>query len=293
VLNIEEVSKWGANFGNETALDRLAAALFVRDVEPRLRLMANFSAYFDASGDSNNKSPFVVVAGYIANYAQWKGFESVWAHVHESHNVKPPFHAADFEAALTNERYQGQNKCRQDYVELAKDKDRAKDFIQQICVAQLAMVHMGISCIVSMDVYEEANSILRFGDVIPAYALGARVCVAWIHWWQSNFDIKQPVETIFEEGDFGQGEFSNLMVSEGMEKPIFKKKKDFAGLQAADHYAWEQFYRLKQEKKDSTAPFREILGSQLDLIPKRHLQPTAEGLVNLFRSGAFNFGKIG
>ena len=69
---------------------------------------------------------------------------------------------------------------------------------------------------------------------------------------------------------------------------------NFGGqVKAADHYAWEQFYQLKQLKKDSAAPYREIFGSQLDLIPKRHVQPTAEGLVNLFRSGVFDFGKIG
>jgi hypothetical protein len=45
-----------------------------------------------------------------------------------------------------------------------------------------------------------------------------------------------------KKGDFGQGQFNNLMRDEGADDPIFEQKDEYAGLQAADHYAWEQAF---------------------------------------------------
>ena len=58
------------------------------------------------------------------------------------------------------------------------------------------------------------------------------------------------------------------MVEEGNDPPIYKKKADFAGLQAADHYAWEQAFFLKRELRGEQFPARETLTLQLNLIPK-------------------------
>lgn len=90
--------------------------------------MVLFTAYFDASGDWNQ--PFVIVAGYIANLWQWKSLENVWPNIHKEYGVQTPFHMADFIAACTTETYARQKNARPDYVEIAKDKERANAFLK-------------------------------------------------------------------------------------------------------------------------------------------------------------------
>ena len=132
-----------------------------------------------------------------------------------------------------------------------------------------------------MDIYNEVSSLLNLREVVPPYALGARTCLAKLEEWERYCDIHEHVEPIFEEGDFEQGKFTDLMTSEGNELPIYKKKKDIAGLQAADHYAWEQFYRLKQEVRDKALPPRQPLVALLNAIPKLHVEPTIATLIGL------------
>jgi hypothetical protein len=194
--------------GSPRPIDRLAAKLFVGKANPRARLMAMFSAYFDCSGNAIEQ-PFVVVSGYIANFYQWKLFESSWEQIHKEHGVDLPFHMADFMSAHTNPRYQLQKNARQDYVKLAKDIDKSTKFFKQLCTAQLGLTNCGISCIVKMSVYEEISSLLDLRKVVPPYALAARMCMERIHRWEDEFDVQDvPVECIFEEGDFEQGKFT-------------------------------------------------------------------------------------
>src|SRR6266568_8924901 len=125
-VNLSNAAKWAKcfDFGNSTPLNRLAAGIFVGSDEPRWRLMALFSAYFDASGNAIEQ-PFVVVSGYIANFQQWKLLEDCWKNTHAKYGVSLPFHAADLAAAISNPNYKGQHNARQDYVALANDPDRA------------------------------------------------------------------------------------------------------------------------------------------------------------------------
>jgi hypothetical protein len=48
--------------------------------------------------------------------------------------------------------------------------------------------------------------------------------------WEEDYGIREPIECIFEEGDFEQGKFTLLMVDEGQFPPIYKTKNEFAGL---------------------------------------------------------------
>jgi hypothetical protein len=242
--------------------------------------MGMFTAYFDAAGNSVDQ-PFVVVAGYIANYYQWRLFENSWAAIHQQHDVQLPFHMSEFMAANVRPEYAKQKNARKDYVEIAKNPKRADEFFKHICIAQLGMVNCGMSCIVTLDDYKSLSVISDLMQVIPPYALGARVCMAQVHKWELEFDVQEPVECIFEEGDFGQGKFTELIVSEGGEVPIFKPKAKFAGLQAADMYAWEQFFHLKHELLKSQIPLRGEFVQLLNAIPKMHLQTTREGLIKL------------
>jgi hypothetical protein len=262
-------------------MDRLAASLFLNSQNPNGRLMAMFTAYFDAAGDGQGQ-PFVVVSGYVANYYQWKSFETMWTHNHKKFDVALPFHATEFIAATSNPaRYAKQKNAREDYVRIAQDADKADLFLRMLCMVQLSLVNCAFSCIVNMSIYNNVSSLLDLRKVVPPYALGARSCMAMIHDWEKRFDIQESVECIFEEGDFEQGKFTELMVSEGGPVPIYKPKSKFAGLQAADHFGWEQFNFLKKELKRTHIPSREEFKILLNAIPKMTIEVTTQGLINL------------
>jgi hypothetical protein len=117
--------------------------------------------------------------------------------------------------------------------------------------------------------------------MLPAYALGARVCVSIIEKWQQEYGINHPVECIFEDGDFAKGKFMDLMRVERMPAPIFKDKKDFPGLQAADHIAWEISNHFKKERAAKQPvsvreSFRRLLA-----IPHIHLPETLASLLEV------------
>jgi hypothetical protein len=134
--------------------------------------MTVFTAYFDASGNPHDQ-PFIVVSGYIANLYSWRQLEEDWSQLHTLYCVDPPFHMAEFVAALNNPKYKTQKNARADYVEIAKDPERANGFLGQLSLRQSIYVSCGVSCIVTMDIYKGVSSLLELRDVVPPYALAA------------------------------------------------------------------------------------------------------------------------
>jgi len=240
--------------------------------------MALFTAYFDATGNAKDQ-PFVVVSGYIASVHQWRMFNGAWIGVHEQFGVKLPFHMNEFMAAQTQPDYASRKKARQDYVEIAKNPKQAEEFFNHLCMCQVGLVNCGVSCILTMDVYTGVSSLLDLREVVPPYALAARMCIERVHQWENYFRIREPVKCVFEEGDFEQGKFTELMVTEGMGVPIYEKKDDHAGLQAADLYAWEQANFLKREHLK--VPARTSFALLIHEIPILHVEPTTATLINL------------
>jgi hypothetical protein len=201
----------------------LAASIFVASSAPGARLMAMFSAFFDASGNGLDQ-PRVVVSGYIANYGQWKLFERSWELAHSEFRVERPFHMSEFAAALEHpESYRAQKNARQDYIKIAQTPDRAMGFLRTLTNIQMCGVLCGISAIIDLQIYESVDSVLKLRNAIPPYALGARMCISNVRQWEKTFKVSAPVECIFEEGDFEQGKFTDLMINEGESAPIYKK----------------------------------------------------------------------
>jgi hypothetical protein len=242
--------------------------------------MAMFTAYFDASGNAKDQ-PLVIVSGYIANHFQWRNFEDLWDRIHVDYGVSKPFHMAEFMAARRSPAYRHQKNARPDYVALAGDEKEADRFLRNLVWAQAMSVLCSISCIVPMSLYAEVDSVLELREVVPPYALGARMCIQRLHRWEDDYKIREPVEYIFESGDFEQGKFTELMIAEGEAVPIYKKKDDFAGLQGADHYAWEEFNFLKRHTVNELQNATPTLGMLLQSIPKLHTSPTIQGLIDI------------
>jgi hypothetical protein len=284
-MELQDTFEWAENFETDSAVGRLAASLFVGDANPGCRLMAVFTAYFDAAG-SPESQPYVIVSGYIANYFQWRTFEKSWTDIHKTFGMDLPFHMVDFMAALSNENYKSQKNARNDYVEIAKDEKRAREFLRRLCQVPVMLVNCSISCMVSMDIYNGVSSLLDLRKVVPPYALGARICITKVREWEASFGVPQPIECVFENGDFEQGKFTELMVDEGMNPPIYKK--DFAGLQAVDLFSWEEFNFLKRVRREADLAARDSLKILLHAIPKLHVAPDTASLIRLCEAKGIN-----
>jgi hypothetical protein len=278
-----DLLEWASAFDDARySIDSLAASLFVNSPNPRARLMAMFTAYFDASGNAEQNHSFIVVSGYIANMLQWRSLEVMWEYIHKEAGVNKPFHMSEFVAATSNpDRYAKQKNARADYVAIGKDLPKAEKFLRDICLAQQTIVNCGISCIVDLKIYNEIGSLLDLRRVIPPYALAARMCVAKVHDWEDQFAVQEPTEIIFEKGDLEQEKFTELVKDEGGPPPIYRDKKDYAGLQAADHYAWEQFFYLKKQRTGAHLPARGAFKFLLNFIPCMHIQVHRDGLLKL------------
>jgi len=167
------------------------------------------------------------------------------------------------------------------YNQVASDfRTRLGNIMQTLCLANFC-------CIVPMNIYRDISTLFPLEEVVPPYALGARVCIAYLNSWQIEHGLKDlKIELIFEKGDLGQGEFTALMAVEGMELPIYKSKNDFAGLQAADLMAWEQSSFVKRELRGKNIPLPNF--DWLLNIPHVNLEVTREMLLNLCRVKRIN-----
>ena len=74
-------------------------------------------------------------------------------------------------------RYSEQKNARSDYVEIAKDPTRWRDFIKGLVYSQATYINCAVTALVRMNVYNEMNGFIELREPIPPFALGARYCV--------------------------------------------------------------------------------------------------------------------
>jgi hypothetical protein len=185
---LSDLVRLSEDYPEESPLFRLAAALFVGSSHPGERVMAMFTAYFDASGDGQ-KHPVVIVAGFVANLQQWAMLDHLWKKAHQEHGLDLPFHMSTFVSACNNPKYALQSDARPDYVRIAAQPKEAELFIKHLATAALSTIHCGISSVVPMSLYQEVNSVLDLRRLIPPYALAARMCIEKLHQWENVFAI--------------------------------------------------------------------------------------------------------
>lgn len=221
--------------------DSLCCAIFTEQRESRLMAqLSMYSAYFDASGHPSDQ-PFVVVSGFVANIEQWQGFNFAWAQHHTNAGVNLPFHMTDFMA-----------RQRDDYKKWSRPDPEADKFLNKLSSVPLIYSLLSVSYIVEMGAYRQMDEVLMLEQFVPAYALAAHECVSAIEQWKKWVHVEHPIEYVFEDGDFGKGKFMDWMRVERAPAPIFRNKKDFAGLQSADQLAWEVAHFKKEKRKNPT-----------------------------------------
>jgi hypothetical protein len=91
---------------------------------------------------------------------------------------------------------------------------------------------------------------------VNAFVLGARTCVADLARWIQRENFHPQVGLVFEDGDIGKGDLSDLLDKHGYPRPLFGSKVDrrtaqgvqrgLAHLQAADWLAYETFQATKR-----------------------------------------------
>jgi hypothetical protein len=262
-----------------SAFGRLASSIFVSECSEG-RNVAMFTVYLDAAGNSIDQ-PFLIVSGYVANVAQWQMFDSTWKRWHKEFQVDMPFHMAEFHAAVTNpERYSGQRNARQDYLGIASDARKAKEFLYHLTRTQLLFMSCGFATIVPMAIYKEFDGYGELSEKISPYTIAAHICMENIRKWEEFSGVAQESEVIVESGDLGQDNFLKSMADERKNPPIPRKKAEFCGLQAADHYGWEMAHNKKTMGRENFVA-RIDFELQLHGIPKRHREATAETVAHV------------
>lgn len=184
-----------------------------------------FSAYFDASGDETDKrTKFVSVAGFIASAPVWNDFENKWLQrlrddaVFDEHGY-PAFHMVD----CANYRYAFDGW---------REKESKRQHLLQDLAALLSDLGRKECCVIDVEQYKaliEADLKERFSLTV-AYVLGGRACAARVKEW--CFIDQSPqlskVQFFFEHGDGDdiQLDLRFRLLDDEYPEPNFKRKRN-------------------------------------------------------------------
>jgi len=192
-----------------------------------------YTAYYDDSG-SPNDTLAVVVAGFVADNAQWTEFERNWNETLKHFGISL-FHMKEFAHS------RGEFAKWKDHQRIEGQRKERETFLRQLVGHIIVRVRHSFGHAVLMDHYREANRefVLAEGGISP-YALCGRTCIARVSIWAQKYAIPETeVQHVFEDGSLNKGDLIDRMfVDKGM-VPIFKKKTESVPLQAADLLAYE------------------------------------------------------
>jgi hypothetical protein len=74
---------------------------------------------------------------------------------------------------------------------------------------------------------------------LNAYVLAARTCAADARRWQEREGFQPATAYIFEDGDKGKGPMMERFLKDCLPEPVFRGKREYTPLQAADILAYE------------------------------------------------------
>ena len=219
-------------------------------------LMFFWKAYYDASYGE----PLLVVAGYVATRHKWKVLRQAWTPILTNPDGSVSiFHATDFESGLgqfTEEK--GWPKARRDKV-----------CVQLVDALIDTQLDMPVILSVNVKEYDQAMQGWRREKHGSAYEFAVNGCLTLQAAWCQRAGIDQPIETIVEAGDVGQGKvqeaFLDRFKNEQLRKffrmgaLVFETKERVMQLQAADmlaHYFWD----WKSGTQAKVEPYSRIIG---------------------------------
>lgn len=206
--------------------------------------MAVLHAYFDASGHEEDQS-HLVVAGFVSSVSDWLTFETAWRDRLREDDL-PYFRAAEF--AHRRGPFKGWEE------DEPKRRRLSGDLMKIITASVFRKFGNGVS-IANLKRNKASSDALEKWR-INAYVLAARTSVADIARWVQGEKWTPRMGLVFEDGDLGRGDLSDLLSKQGYPRPLFGSKIDrmtplglqrgLVQLQAADWLAYETFQKAKR-----------------------------------------------
>jgi hypothetical protein len=194
-------------------------------VEKFIKQPAKLVAAFDASGKEN--SEVIVVAGFISSHADWNSFNTQWLGRLKKDGLEY-FHMVDFA-----------NFRRQFATGWKDNEERRKRLFGDLLDIIKSHVYRQFASAIEMNTFDQLSAENKKEFSLNAYALAARTCAADVRRWQEKEKFQPPTAYAFEDGDEGKGLMTERFLQDGLAAPVFKGKKGYTPLQAADILAYE------------------------------------------------------
>lgn len=223
-------------------LNGLAWSLWPSDDHRDTRLMAFFTAYFDAAGKPDRPN-VMFVSGFVSTVGKWKKFEKAWLAFLKRNGMENPFHMTEFKHA-TSEHYKGKNypgwvnrhdEQRAFEIEAIRiiDYHTHKEFSQGLVVEDFERMHREYDIPITHPWGRLINKPIAHCGIQPIIALQD-----WEKSYRKRGNTIHGIELIFDQGDTHRGELASAIREVFDVEPIFKDKREHIGLQAADILAW-------------------------------------------------------
>lgn len=219
-------------------LRHLALSIWLNH-DPKERYMANFTAYFDASGHPDAKGSAMFVSGFIAPISEWVKFEREWLSLLAEYGIKNPFHMAEFIA------------CSEQFVGWKHNEKRQLEFYGRALKVIQRRTNRAISQgVIVDDFWKLVNEYVIPDDHAAASSLktplsfcAVGACIQIAKWAnrrrRRGLKMTGTIEIVFDRGDKHRGQMATALRDVFNTDPIFKDKKDVVPIQAADILAWE------------------------------------------------------
>jgi len=187
--------------------------------------MAKFTAYLDGSGSPKDTS-IVAVAGFLATAEQWIHFERNWRDACAAFGVSA-LHMRDYAHS------------RREFESWKADAIKRKRFLERLInIISTRVLNSFASAVVMTDYEAMCAAFPRFK--MKPYALTACTCISKIQRWaERHNEAPSKIAYAFEGGDKDRGQLAQYARTYQKVNPIFLKKSESVGFQAADLLAYE------------------------------------------------------
>jgi hypothetical protein len=188
--------------------------------------MAAFTIYLDESG-SPNDTEAVVVAGFIAETAQWIEFERNWNEVLSRFGVSG-LHMRHF--AHSNSEFAGWKG----------DETKRRDFLSRLISVIRTRVTHSFASAVMMEDYHKVDRTYFISEIFKPYTIAGRTCVSKVRSWAERRGIN-PLEIsyFFEDGAADKTDLKYRLNQDQISNCHFIPKEASVALQSADLLAYE------------------------------------------------------
>lgn len=220
-----------------------------------MKNMANFTAYFDES--TGNKSPILVVAGFLSTDAQWAMFEREWREVLVEFKI-PAFHAQHF--AMRKNAFLNMEES-----------------VRQMLYGKLLRIiqertKRGVATVIHRNEFNRVFKGNDRRDIGSMYNICCTSCYLELgEWAKGNYQI-EPISYVFDAGNKNSGEVGKTFLETKKQSESVGYRMgtiDFSDdeiaipLQAADIAAYELWKWLDEHFADKVRhgrfPLQELI----------------------------------